>query len=195
MTITDYTLGHVLGRGSFAIVYDSIHKPTGQKFATKVVDKYAAGSKGLKCIEAEVQCLSKLKHPHIVQLFQHFEGDGKKYMVIELLHGGELFDKIVELQFYTESIANVVVRNLLDALATMHEIGVCHRDVKAENVMLKQPAVEVCSFSRCPCGRSPLILSCHLIRLRPMCETQCKAMNTSKGPVSKTYILPIVPCD
>ena len=56
---------------------------------------------------------------------------------------GELFDKILELNNLTEMVASEVVKNLLDALVFMHQCGVAHRDIKAENIMLKHPAVEV----------------------------------------------------
>ena len=88
MELGDYVMGHELGRGSFAVVYHTTEKSSGRECATKVVDLMEAGVKGLKNVEMEVQCLTRLKHPHIVEVLAHFQTEGKMFIVLELLTGG-----------------------------------------------------------------------------------------------------------
>jgi calcium/calmodulin-dependent protein kinase I len=58
------------------------------------------------------------------------------YIVLELIEGGELFDRICKKDHYTERDARVVMHQLASAIATAHMRGVCHRDLKPENILL-----------------------------------------------------------
>ncbi|GBO34459.1 Calcium/calmodulin-dependent protein kinase type 1, partial [Araneus ventricosus] len=71
-----------------------------------------------------------LKHPNIVQLVETFEDKNKVYLVMELVTGGELFDRIVEKGSYTEKDASHLIRQILEAVDYMHSQGVVHRDLK-----------------------------------------------------------------
>jgi len=81
--------------------------------------------------------MRKLEHDNIIKLFEVYESDNHIYLVLELLHGGELFDRIVRKGQYSEKDACVLMRNLLSALAYMHSKGFMHRDLKPENLILK----------------------------------------------------------
>jgi len=50
----------------------------------------------------EISILQQLDHPHILKLYEYFEDDKNFYIITELCSGGELFDKIIEKEFYTE---------------------------------------------------------------------------------------------
>lgn len=60
------------------------------------------------------------------------------YMLLELIRGKELFDRIVETEGYGELAAIKIVRQLLEAIAYMHARGIVHRDIKPENLMVTQ---------------------------------------------------------
>lgn len=86
----------------------------------------------------EVEILTKLDHPNIVKYYETYIDEKYIYLVMELIGGGELFDKIAaqENQVFTEKMARGYMRKLLGACHHMHAQGVVHRDIKPENIML-----------------------------------------------------------
>ena len=76
-----------------------------------------------------------MDHPNIVRLFEIFEEDRNFYLVMELMKGGELFDRIVEKESYTEKEAADTIRPLVDAIRYCHDQGIIHRDLKPENLL------------------------------------------------------------
>ena len=80
--------------------------------------------------------LSKLDHPHILNVFEYFEDENHLYIVTELCTGGELFDKIVEKTKFTEAEAAKVMEQMLSAVVFCHKEGIVHRDLKLENIMM-----------------------------------------------------------
>eukprot|EP01017_Pseudomicrothorax_dubius_P029922 TRINITY_DN3676_c0_g3_i3.p1 TRINITY_DN3676_c0_g3~~TRINITY_DN3676_c0_g3_i3.p1 ORF type:complete len:377 (+),score=108.13 TRINITY_DN3676_c0_g3_i3:596-1726(+) len=77
-----------------------------------------------------------LNNSGIIRLYEVYETDNHINLVLELLRGGELFDKIIEKGFYTDKDAKALMRKMLEALAYMHERGIMHRDIKPENLIL-----------------------------------------------------------
>jgi serine/threonine protein kinase len=93
----------------------------------------------LEALSRESAIVSRLRHPHIVQIHTVIDTDAAAFFVMELMRGGELFDKIVELGSFTERDAASCVRNVTDALAYLHRHGIVHRDLKPENLLLRTP--------------------------------------------------------
>jgi len=83
----------------------------------------------------KVEIMHKINHPHCVQLFEMFETSKKIYMVMELLTGGELFDRIVAKGSYSEREASDLVKDITSAIQYLHSIGIVHRDLKPENLI------------------------------------------------------------
>ncbi|XP_020292750.1 calcium/calmodulin-dependent protein kinase type 1 isoform X4 [Pseudomyrmex gracilis] len=134
-----YILKDLLGTGAFSEVRlaESKEKP-GQMFAVKIIDKKALKGKE-DSLENEIKVLRRLTHPNIVQLLETFEDKHKVYLVMELVTGGELFDRIVEKGSYTEKDASGLIRQVLEAVGYMHDQGVVHRDLKPENLLYYSP--------------------------------------------------------
>jgi len=61
------------------------------------------------------------------------------YMVLEMMTGGELFDRIVEKDHYSEREACDVIRPIVDAISYCHDMGIAHRDLKPENLLYSTP--------------------------------------------------------
>jgi len=139
MSIQDtFDIKDELGKGAFSIVYLAVNKKTGEKVAVKTIDKKAASTtQDQNRLKTEVEILKKVSHPNIVCLKDMFETSEKLYLIMELVTGGELFDKIVEKGQYSERDASVIVKNLLSAVEYLHSANIAHRDLKPENLLLK----------------------------------------------------------
>ncbi|XP_060661099.1 calcium/calmodulin-dependent protein kinase type 1 isoform X2 [Drosophila nasuta] len=134
-----YNLHGLLGTGAFSEVRLAESKETpGDHFAVKIIDKKALKGKE-ESLENEIRVLRRLTHPNIVQLLETYEDKAKVYLVMELVTGGELFDRIVEKGSYTEKDASHLIRQILEAVDYMHEQGVVHRDLKPENLLYYSP--------------------------------------------------------
>ncbi|KAG8127887.1 hypothetical protein E2320_014779 [Naja naja] len=86
-------------------------------------------------MEEEGREEEKIKHPNIVALDDIYESGGHLYLIMQLVSGGELFDRIVEKGFYTERDASKLIRQILDAVKYLHDMGIVHRDLKPENLL------------------------------------------------------------
>ncbi|XP_015795298.1 calcium/calmodulin-dependent protein kinase type 1 [Tetranychus urticae] len=130
-----YDLKDVLGTGAFSqvVLAESKERP-GELVAVKCIDKRALKGKE-DSLENEIRVLRKLNHSNIVQLKETYEDKQKVYLVMELVTGGELFDRIVEKGSYTEKDASALIRQILEAVDYMHCQGVVHRDLKPENLL------------------------------------------------------------
>eukprot|EP00667_Euglena_gracilis_P002653 EG_transcript_2659 len=138
-----YSFATVIGQGSCAQVFRATALHTGHEYAIKVVDRKLVGEKAWRIAIQEAKVLRQLHHPHIINLVDCVERGGVMYMVMELLHGGDLFEKLVRLRQYSEQVAARLTRNVLHAVAYMHDVGIVHRDIKPENVMLKEDTSDV----------------------------------------------------
>uniref|UniRef100_UPI0037E6FDC7 calcium/calmodulin-dependent protein kinase type IV-like n=1 Tax=Semicossyphus pulcher TaxID=241346 RepID=UPI0037E6FDC7 len=126
-----YNLSSELGRGATSIVYRCEEKQTQKPYALKVLKKTI----DKKIVRTEIGVLLRLSHPNIIQLKEIFETDTDIALVLELVTGGELFDRIVERGYYSERDAAHVIKQILEAVAYLHENGVVHRDLKPENLL------------------------------------------------------------
>jgi len=135
-TVEDkYIMKDVLGTGAFSQVRLAESKDhTGKLYAIKVIDKKALKGKE-DSLENEIKVLRRLDHPNVVTLFEAYESKHSVYLVMQLVTGGELFDRIVEKGSYTEKDAADLIKQVLDAVAYMHREGVVHRDLKPENLL------------------------------------------------------------
>lgn len=135
-TVEDkYTMKDVLGTGAFSQVRLAESKDSpGNLYAIKVIDKKALKGKE-DSLENEIRVLRRLDHPNVVKLLEAYESKASVYLVMELVTGGELFDRIVEKGSYTEKDAADLIKQVLSAVAYMHSEGVVHRDLKPENLL------------------------------------------------------------
>ncbi|XP_076313466.1 calcium/calmodulin-dependent protein kinase type 1-like [Tachypleus tridentatus] len=134
-----YEFKDLLGTGAFSQVVLAESRDEPEKLvAIKCIDKKALKGKE-DSLENEIKVLRRLKHPNIVQLIETFEDKGKVYLVMELVTGGELFDRIVEKGSYTEKDASHLIKQILEAVDYMHTQGVVHRDLKPENLLYYSP--------------------------------------------------------
>jgi len=85
----------------------------------------------------ELLVMSNLSHENIVEFIEMFNRTDGYYVILERINGGELFDRIIELQSYSELEAERVMFQSLSALKHMHDLDYIHRDLKPENLLLE----------------------------------------------------------
>uniref|UniRef100_A0A8C4HSW8 Calcium/calmodulin-dependent protein kinase Ib n=1 Tax=Dicentrarchus labrax TaxID=13489 RepID=A0A8C4HSW8_DICLA len=120
--------------GAFSEVVLAEEKRTQKLVAIKCIPKKALEGKETS-IENEIAVLHKIKHANIVSLEEIFESKSHLYLVMQLVSGGELFDRIIEKGFYTEKDASKLIQQILDAVKYLHDMGIVHRDLKPENLL------------------------------------------------------------
>lgn len=86
-------------------------------------------------VHNEVKILSEMDHPSVVKLFEIYDEPECMYLVFEIMTGGELFDRVVEKENYSEKEASDTIRPIVDAIRYCHDLGIVHRDLKPENLL------------------------------------------------------------
>ena len=148
MNIDDFDIGQLLGKGGFAEVYRAKNRKNGKSYAIKVVKKQRMTDMHiLDRVRSEIKIHSKLKHDCIVNLVTYCEDDECIYIVLELCTGGNMFQFLRRMVKLSESDAAYIVRQLLSALAYLHQHGILHRDLKLSNILLNDSlTVKICDF-------------------------------------------------
>lgn len=137
-----YKVREKLGRGAFAVVRRAVRKADGHEFALKVVRKKGMDEYNLKALESEVNIMKILDQDHIVHLHELYDTPNHLHMIIDLLSGGELFDRIVDDGCFTEKKAAEIIYQIADALDYLHQMSIVHRDLKPENLIYTSKAAD-----------------------------------------------------
>lgn len=125
-----------LGAGASGTVWRVEHRPTGNIYAMKRIEKSDEGMNSNDQLETEVACLRKLRHKNIVNLFEVFESQRMMWIILELVEGGELYQRISEVDHFSERFIAHAMKQVLQAVHYMHSNGIVHRDLKLENILL-----------------------------------------------------------
>ena len=127
--------GGVLGRGAFGVVLDARSTSRDHRAAVKIVDTRSMSAWQARQSESEISLWSTLNHPNIVRFLGHARLSHWMLLFSEPLDGGELMDHIMQCSVFVEADAAGIVRQLLSAVAHMHQLRICHRDIKPQNVV------------------------------------------------------------
>ncbi|GMH00379.1 hypothetical protein Nepgr_002218 [Nepenthes gracilis] len=132
-----YELGRTLGEGSFAKVKYAKNVETGDPVAIKVLNRdKVLRHKMVEQIKREISTMKVIRHPNVIQIYEVMASKTKIYIVLELVDGGELFDKIAKHGRLKEDEARNYFQQLINAVDYCHSRGVYHRDLKPENLLL-----------------------------------------------------------
>lgn len=139
LTVDDFELVKVLGRGSFGKVMLCRKKddPDGTLYAMKTLRKQALVKRNqLAHTQTERNILQNIQHPFLVNLKFAFQTPDKLYMVLEFMGGGELFHWLKEHRKFSESRGKLYGAEILLALEALHSRDIIYRDLKPENILL-----------------------------------------------------------
>lgn len=139
-----YKFGFLLGEGAYSEVFLGTSTENGDKVAIKRIHKLSKGDLWTKRKEAqkdEIKLLLLLNHPKIIKLKEFYETRDKLYLVQEYCAGGNLSDMIrrerKEGELTESRIKNIFIQ-LLQAVSYLHSLNIVHRDIKSENILLKE---------------------------------------------------------
>ncbi len=138
----------VLGKGAFGVVRKCVHIITGQERAIKIIVKEDLAKKKAqsKLYISEIEIMKSLTHPNLVNVYEYFQDDRFVFIVMELIKGEELLERILKVQRLSETEACVIMEQCVNAINYMHSNGVVHRDIKPENIMLDGSNVKIIDF-------------------------------------------------
>lgn len=145
-----YEFKEKLGTGKFSEVYMAVEMSSNLQWAVKVVEKKRLSEQEREMLRSEVAIMRLLNHNNVVQMKEVFEDKQKMYLIMELVEGGELFDRIRLKKVFSEYTSFFIIRQLLDAVKYLHDVGIVHRDIKPENILLTDdseiPIIKLADF-------------------------------------------------
>lgn len=151
LSITDFDLLKVIGKGSFGKVMQVVKKDTKQIYALKTLRKrHIISRMEVTHTLAERTVLARILNPFIVPLKFSFQSPEKLYLVLSFINGGELFWHLQREGRFSMNRLRFYVAELLTALESLHEMNVIYRDLKPENILLDyQGHIALCDFGLC----------------------------------------------
>uniref|UniRef100_A0A8C3PNJ2 Myosin light chain kinase, smooth muscle n=1 Tax=Calidris pygmaea TaxID=425635 RepID=A0A8C3PNJ2_9CHAR len=129
-----YNIEERLGSGKFGQVFRLVEKKNGKVWAGKFFKAYSAKEK--ENIRDEISIMNCLHHPKLVQCVDAFEEKANIVMVLEMVSGGELFERIIDEDFeLTERECIKYMKQISEGVQYIHKQGIVHLDLKPENIM------------------------------------------------------------
>uniref|UniRef100_A0AAV1VBX3 AGC protein kinase n=1 Tax=Peronospora matthiolae TaxID=2874970 RepID=A0AAV1VBX3_9STRA len=137
VTLQDFNMIQVIGRGSFGKVVLVRHKATKTLYAMKILSKEnIVQRKQVEHTRTERRVLGCTRHPFIVGLHYAFQTARRLYFVLDYCPGGELFYHLSRMKKLPEHMARFYAAEITLALEHLHGLGVVYRDLKPENILL-----------------------------------------------------------
>ena len=142
-----FEIGAPLGAGGMGEVYRARDTRLNRDVAIKILpEAFALDADRLARFKREAQVLAALNHPHIAAIYGSEEADGIQALVLELVEGPTLADRIVDGPIAVEE-ALPIARQIAEALEAAHDQGIIHRDLKPANIKVRHDSsVKVLDF-------------------------------------------------
>ncbi|KAM9432611.1 ribosomal protein S6 kinase alpha-1-like isoform 8-T9 [Salvelinus alpinus] len=148
-----FELLKVLGQGSFGKVF-LVRKVTppddNELYAMKVLRKATLKVRDRVRTKMERDILADVNHPFVVKLHYAFQTEGKLYLILDFLRGGDLFTRLSKEVMFTEEDVKFYLAELALGLDHLHSLGIIYRDLKPENILLDEEGhIKLTDFGLC----------------------------------------------
>ncbi len=141
-TLGPYRVMERIGRGGMASVYRGYHPALDRFVAIKVLPDFFADDPDYReRFQQEARSVARLKHPNILEIFDYGYDDGTAYLVLELIGGGTLGDRLGKPVELREVVR--LLEPLGSALDYAHAQGILHRDIKPSNILIQENGTPV----------------------------------------------------
>eukprot|EP00941_MAST-03F_sp_MAST-3F-sp1_P005965 g5965.t1 len=139
VTVDDFELLKVIGKGSFGKVFLVRHHRSQNIYAMKVLKKsMVKRRKQVEHTRAERRIMGSISHPFIVKLRYAFQSKGNLYLVTDYMMGGELFFHLKRVRIFNEERTRFYAAELVSAIRHLHSLNIVYRDLKPENILLDE---------------------------------------------------------
>ena len=153
----DFKINQVIGKGTFAVIKKATHNQTGYQVALKTYQKKLLTKKSqLMAIHREIYILAGLNHPNIMKLFEVIDTPTHVNLIMQLCSGPNMLDYMkkhgdkakfvnnkVWTHFLPEERVKPIFKQLANAIDYMHKLGLVHRDLRIENIIINENTSEV----------------------------------------------------
>lgn len=135
-TVNDYVLEAIVGQGGHGAVYRASRPETNETVAIKVIlPQHISDEKLMDRIRIEADIIRDLRHPHIVQLHDHWEDANGVWMVMPWIDGGDLRQHLEQHGPLAVEHMETILDQISNALDAAHAAQIVHRDIKPENIL------------------------------------------------------------
>lgn len=151
ISVYDFELLTIIGRGAFGEVRLCREKKTGDIYAMKKLKKSEMHIRGqVEHVKAERNLLAEVASDYIVKLYCSFQDAEYLYLVMEYLPGGDIMNLLVREDTLTESVAKFYIAECVLAIESIHRHNYIHRDIKPDNILLdKNGHIKLSDFGLC----------------------------------------------
>lgn len=136
MPMQEYELDKLLGRGAFGEVYKATHRPTGIRYAVKIVDLEA--TLDARRLLTEIQTLSRLRSNFLNKYYQSFQVNMTMWIVLEYCAGGLCLGLIQTFGSIPENVTSYIIKCVLRGVDYLHQENLIHRDIKLANIFITE---------------------------------------------------------
>jgi serine/threonine protein kinase len=143
--IGHYQICRKLGAGGMGVVYEGWDERLSRAVAIKTLHQSSANPEARSRLWREARSLARVSHPGVCQVFDVLEDGNDLFLVLELLDGQSLANRIAGGAIPTPEVAHIE-RQILEALAALHQQSIVHRDLKPSNVFLTRHGVKLLDF-------------------------------------------------
>ena len=146
--VHDYNIGDQIGRGTFSQIRVAFHFRSKKPYAVKIISKakLATCPRSKHIFFNETVLAALVDHPCIIDVQEMADSDSQIFQFMRFAEHGDLLHKLRKTPFEM-SIAVRLIDQLLSAVEYLHSVGICHRDIKLENILLsRHGGIKLCDF-------------------------------------------------